>query len=164
MKQSDIDIDKSLSITITGKGRKQRVIPLWKSTTKQIKSWLKYLKTESDSPLFPNARGRFMTRSGVEKRLKKAVEIAAENNPTLKGQSITPHVFRHTTAMQLLQSGVDITVIALWLGHESPVTTHIYVEADLAMKENALRKMQEPTQKAIRYKAPDKLLQFLQGL
>jgi len=164
LKKSDIDIDKSMSVTITGKGRKQRVIPLWKSTTKQIKSWLKYLKTESDSPLFPNARGRFMTRSGVEKRLKKAVEIAAENNPTLKGKSITPHVFRHTTAMHLLQSGVDITVIALWLGHESPVTTHIYVEADLAMKENALRKMQEPTQKAIRYKAPDKLLQFLQGL
>ena len=164
LKKSDIDIDKSMSVTITGKGRKQRVIPLWKSTTKQIKSWLKYLKTESDSPLFPNARGKFMTRSGVEKRLKKAVEIAAENNPTLKGQSITPHVFRHTTAMHLLQSGVDITVIALWLGHESPVTTHIYVEADLAMKENALRKMQEPTQKAIRYKAPDKLLQFLQGL
>ena len=96
--------------------------------------------------------------------LKKPLKVAAENNPTLKGQSITPHVFRHTTAMHLLQSGVDITVIALWLGHESPVTTHTYVEADLAMKENALKKMREPTQQAIRYKPDNKLLQFLQGL
>jgi integrase len=164
LKPSDIDTNRSMSIKITGKGRKQRVVPIWKSTAKQIKSWLKYLKAESDSPLFPNARGQFMTRSGVENRIKKAVEVAAENNPTLKGRSITPHTFRHTTAMHLLQSGVDITVIALWLGHESTVTTHTYVEADLAMKENALKKKQEPTQQAIRYKASDKLLQFLQGL
>lgn len=164
LKPSDIDTNRAMSIKITGKGRKQRVVPIWKSTAKQIKSWLKYLKAESDSPLFPNARGQFMTRSGVENRLKKAVEVAATNDPTLKGRSISPHTFRHTTAMHLLQSGVDITVIALWLGHESPVTTHMYVEADLTMKENALRKMKEPTQQAIRYKASDKLLQFLQGL
>jgi len=164
LKPSDIDTNRSMSIKITGKGRKQRIVPIWKSTAKQIKSWLKYLKAESDSPLFPNARGQFMTRSGVENRIKKAVEVAAENNPTLKGRSITPHTFRHTTAMHLLQSGVDITVIALWLGHESTVTTHTYVEADIAMKENALKKMKEPTQQAIRYKASDKLLQFLQGL
>ncbi len=93
-----------------------------------------------------------------------SLNIAAENNTTLKGLSITPHVFRHTTAMHLLQSGVDITVIALWLGHESPVTTHAYVEADLSMKENALRKMREPNQQATRYKPNAKLLQFLQGL
>lgn len=164
LKPSDIDTDRSMSIKITGKGRKQRVIPIWKSTAKQLKSWLKYLKAESDSPLFPNTRGKFMTRSGVEKRLKKAVEVATENNPELKMQSITPHCIRHTTAMHLLQSGVDITVIALWLGHESPVTTHTYVVADLKMKENALKKMCEPTQQAIRYKPDDKLLQFLQGL
>jgi len=164
LKQSDVDIDKSMSVTLTGKGRKQRVIPLWKSTTKQVKSWIKYLETESDSPLFPSVRGNFMTRSGIEKRLKRAVEKAAEKNPELKRQSVTPHVIRHSTAMTLLQSGVDITVIALWLGHESIATTHTYVEADLTMKENALRKMQEPTQRAKRYKAPDKLLKFLQEL
>ena len=114
--------------------------------------------------MFPNARGQFMTRSGVESRIRKAVESASTKNPTLKGKTITPHIFRHSTAMHLLQSGVDITVIALWLGHESPATTHTYIEADLAMKENALRKMQEPTQPRIRYRASDKLLQFLQGL
>lgn len=164
LKQSDVDIDKSISVSLTGKGRKQRVVPLWKSTTKQIKSWLKYLKTESDSPLFPSVSGNFMTRSGIEKRLKRAVEKASESNPELKKKTITPHVIRHSTAMALLQSGVDITVIALWLGHESIATTHMYVEADLAMKENALSKIQEPTQKAKRYKAPDKLLQFLREL
>ena len=164
LKPSDIDVNRSMSIKITGKGRKQRVLPIWKNTAKQLKSWVKYLKTESDSPLFPNARGNFMTRSGVEKRIKKAVKIAAENNPELKGKSITPHIIRHTTAMHPLQSGVGITEIALWLGHEGLATIHIYVEADLAMKENALKKMQEPTQKAIRYKAGDKLLQFLRGL
>jgi integrase/recombinase XerD len=164
LKKSDVDMNSTMSIKITGKGRKQRVVPIWTTTAKQIKSWLKYLNTESESPLFPNVRGQFMTRSGIESRIRKTVQIATENNPTLKGQSITPHVFRHTTAMHLLQSGVDITVIALWLGHESPVTTHTYVEADLAMKENALKKMREPTQHAIRYKPNDKLLQFLQGL
>jgi len=164
LKPSDIDTTRSMSVQITGKGRKQRVVPLWKSTANQIRLWLKYIKAESGSPLFPNARGQFMTRSGVENRLKKAVEVAATNDPTLKGRSISPHVFRHTTAMHLLQSGVDMTVIALWLGHESPVTTHTYIEADLTMKENALRKMHEPGQQAIRYKASDKLLQFLQGL
>jgi len=164
LKQSDVDVDKSMSVTLTGKGRKQRVIPLWKSTTKQIKSWIKCLKTESDSPLFPNVRGNFMTRSGIEKRLNRAVKKAAENSYELKKKSITPHVIRHSTAMALLQSGVDITVIALWLGHESIATTHMYVEADLTMKENALSKMQEPDQKAKRYKAPDKLLQFLKEL
>ena len=164
LKPSNIDTNRSMSIKITGKGRKQRVVPIWKSTTKQLKSWLNYLKAESDSPLFPNARGQFMTRSGFEKRLKKAAKIASENNPTLKALSVTPHIFRHTTAMHLLQSGVDITVIALWLGHESTTTTHTYIEADLTMKENALKKMREPTQQAVRYRASDKLLQFLQGL
>ena len=164
LKCSDIDLGKTMTITITGKGRKRRVIPLWKSTTKQIKSWLKDLKAELSSPLFPNVRGKLLTRSGVESRIKKAVDIAARTDPELKKQSITPHVFRHTTAMHLLQSGVDITVIALWLGHESPATTHTYIEADLDMKENALKKMQEPTQKTIRYKADGKLLKFLKDL
>lgn len=161
---SDIDTTKSMSVKIIGKGRKQRVVPIWKSTAKQIQSWLKYLKAEPNSPLFPNARGQFLTRSGVESRIKRAVEIAAIKNPNLREKRITPHIFRHSTAMHLLQSGVDITVIALWLGHESPTTTHMYIEADLAMKENALKKMREPTQQAVRYKASDKLLQFLQGL
>jgi site-specific recombinase XerD len=109
LKPSDIDTNRAMSIKITGKGRKQRVVPIWKSTAKQIKSWLKYLKAESDSPLFPNARGQFMTRSGVENRIKKAVEVATEKSPTLKGQSITPHTFRHYPASRIIPPRMVLT-------------------------------------------------------
>jgi site-specific recombinase XerD len=93
-----------------------------------------------------------------------AVNKAAERFPSLKKRQISPHTLRHTTAMHLLQSGVDITVIALWLGHESPVTTHMYVEADLTMKENALQKLQDPSLKSVRYQANDSILSFLESL
>jgi integrase/recombinase XerD len=95
-----------------------------------------------------------MTRSNVRQRLEVAIRIAAEKQPQLLKRAISPHTFRHTTAMHLLQSGVDITVIALWLGHESPATTHMYVEADLAMKERALSKLRSPKTKSVRYRPP----------
>ena len=105
-----------------------------------------------------------MSRSNVTQRLALAVEAAAKQHPQLLTRSISPHTFRHTTAMHLLQSGVDITVIALWLGHESPSTTHMYLEADLAMKERALGRLQPPAKSGTRYKPPDRLMQFLQSL
>ena len=105
-----------------------------------------------------------MTRSNVAKRLSLAVSAAAVQYPHLMQQRVSPHTIRHTTAMHLLQAGVDITVIALWLGHESPVTTHQYVEADLAMKERALARLHEPDAKIQRYRAPDSLLNFLKTL
>ena len=105
-----------------------------------------------------------MTRSNVTQRLATYVQVAASNRPHLLGNSISPHTIRHTTAMHLLQSGVDITVIALWLGHESPSTTHMYVEADLAMKERALGRLQPPSTTVPRYRPPDALMHFLQSL
>ena len=105
-----------------------------------------------------------MSRSNVTQRLALAVAAAADQHPQLLARSISPHTFRHTTAMHLLQSGVDMTVIALWLGHESPSTTHMYLEADLSMKERALGRLQPPTNSGARYKPPDRLMQFLQGL
>lgn len=105
-----------------------------------------------------------MTRSNVTKRLALAVEKASNVYPGLITQRASPHTVRHTTAMHLLQAGVDISVIALWLGHESPVTTHQYVEADLTMKERALAKLHEPDVKLQRYRAPDSLLDFLRTL
>ena len=105
-----------------------------------------------------------MTRSNVAKRLSLAVRAAAVQHPHLTQRRVSPHTLRHTTAMHLLQAGVDISVIALWLGHESPVTTHHYVEADLAMKERALAKLHEPDAKIQRYRAPDSLLNFLKTL
>ncbi len=102
-----------------------------------------------------------MSRSAVAKRLSLAVREAATTYPNLKKKRVSPHAIRHTTAMHLLQAGVDISVIALWLGHESPVTTHCYVEADLTMKERALSKLHEPDAKIQRYRAPDSLIDFL---
>lgn len=100
----------------------------------------------------------------MEDRLDAAVQIAAVNCSTLKGRRISPHTLRHTTAMHLLQSGVDITVIAIWLGHESTETTHAYVEADLAMKEKALSRIKEMSSPPLRYRAADELLRFLEEL
>jgi site-specific recombinase XerD len=105
-----------------------------------------------------------MTRSNVTQRLTLAVRSATRIIPELAKRHISPHTIRHTTAMHLLQSGVDISVIALWLGHESPTTTHHYVEADLAMKERALARLHEPDAKIRRYRATDSLLQFLTAL
>ena len=105
-----------------------------------------------------------MTRANVTLRLALAVQHATKSQPALAKRKVSPHTIRHTTAMHLLQSGVDISVIALWLGHESPVTTHHYVEADMAMKERALARLHEPDSKIQRYRAPDSLLDFLKSL
>lgn len=105
-----------------------------------------------------------MTRTNVALRLALAVQSASGTYPDLAKRHISPHTLRHTTAMHLLQAGVDISVIALWLGHESPVTTHHYVEADLTMKEQALARLQQPDAKIQRYRAPDSLIDFLKTL
>ena len=164
LKVADISLDGSPSVRIYGKGRKERSVPLWKTTVRQLRQWLKRRKGDSESSLLPNAAGRALTRSGIENRLREAIRVATRSQPTLSGRKISPHTLRHTTAMHLLQSGVDITVIALWLGHESPATTHTYIEADLSLKERALGKLQEPARRRLRYKPSDKLLQFLEGL
>jgi site-specific recombinase XerD len=119
--------------------------------------------TEADY-LFPNSSGGRLSRSSVTQRLALAVEHATRHQSQLAGRTISPHTIRHTTAMHLLQAGVDITVIALWLGHESPTTTHIYIEADLAMKEAALNRLQPVNATPARYRPPDQLMAFLQGL
>jgi integrase len=140
------------------------VVPLWKRTAAVLTEWLKRLEPSADGPLFPNARGRPLSRSGVEARLEVAVKKASEACPSLRGKKVSPHTIRHTTAMHLLQSGVDLTVIALWLGHESPQTTHQYVEADLRMKEAALNKVGGVPVEASRYKPKPSLLEFLDKL
>jgi site-specific recombinase XerD len=159
-----LQIEGSPSVRIHGKGRKERQVPLWRNTVKHLKHWMTQIDQGSDVPVFPNREGKPITRSGVESRLRLAVAIAAEKLPALKKKRVSPHTFRHTTAMHLLQAGVDITVIALWLGHESPATTHQYVEADLAMKEAALKNLQPPSIGKIRYQPTDKVLAFLEAL
>lgn len=157
--------DGAACVHLHGKGRKQRSVPLWRSTVKAIRVWLRRNpQFDADSPLLPNRDGQAMSRWNVTQRLDHAVRIAAESCPELATRHISPHVIRHTTAMHLLQAGVDISIIALWLGHESPATTHQYVEADLAMKERALARLHEPDTKLRRYKAPDSLIDFLRTL
>ncbi|HZM05485.1 MAG TPA: site-specific integrase [Candidatus Saccharimonadales bacterium] len=160
----ELTLDVSSNLKIHGKGRKERTVPLWKSTAKRLKEWLPRIGSGTEAPLFPNRHGRPLTRSGVESRLRIAVKEAAKRFPSLAHRRISPHTLRHTTAMHLLQSGVDITVIALWLGHESIETTHQYIEADLKMKEQALAKLQDPQSKKLRFRAGDALLSFLNHL
>jgi site-specific recombinase XerD len=165
VKVSDVVLESSAYVHLHGKGRKNRSVPLWRSTAKAVRQWLKLNPDlEPTSALLPNRSGEAMTRSNVTQRMALAVHGAIKTMPSLKGRAISPHTIRHTTAMHLLQSGVEISVIALWLGHESPTTTHQYVEADLAMKEKALARLQDPDIPARRFKAPPSLLEFLKSL
>jgi site-specific recombinase XerD len=162
---ADVVLGPSNSIRLHGKGRKQRSLPLWKSSARAVRDWL-HLNPQlrQESPLLPTRDGRAMTRANVALRLKLAVEMASVKHTQLKTMAVSPHIVRHSTAMSLLQSGVDPCEIALWLGHESPSTTHMYVEADLAMKERALARLKPPEVKQARFRAPKALLKFLQAL
>lgn len=160
----DVDRDRSHCVILHGKGRKERTVPLWRTTLRSLDAWIKEIEFEPDAPLFPSSRGDWMTRSGVEHRLGLAVKTAAQNCPSLAFKEVSPHTIRHTTAMHLLQSGVDLSVIAIWLGHESIVTTHMYLEADLAMKEKALATVKEPKVKETRFHASAGLIKFLESL
>jgi site-specific recombinase XerD len=164
LRRDDLTDVNARSLRLRGKGRKERVVPLWKKTAATLAAWSKRLDDRPDGPLFPNARGGSLSRSGFEDRLALAVEEAAESCPGLRSKSISPHTIRHTTAMHLLQSGVDVTVIALWLGHESPETTHQYVEADLRMKEEVLTKAKGLSPEPAVYRPKGKLLEFLDNL
>ncbi len=162
---ADVVLEASPCVHLHGKGRKQRAVPLWKSTVREIRAWLRHNPTlDADAPLLPNRKGQAMTRANVNQRLNIAVGRATEVHRSLAKRHISPHSIRHSTAMHMLQSGVAFSVIALWLGHENMSTTHRYVEADLAMKDKALARLQEPDTKIHRYRPPDALMQFLQGL
>jgi len=161
----DVVLDGGACVHLRGKGRKLRSIPLWDTTVVQIRAWLRLNPMlRGEAALLPNRDGQAMSRSNVAQRLDLAVTRAAAEQPSLLEKHVSPHTLRHTSAMHLLQSGVPFNVIALWLGHESTTTTHRYVEADLAMKEKALSRLEAPDTKMRRYRAPDSLMRFLQTL
>jgi site-specific recombinase XerD len=161
---ADVLLDGCATVRIHGKGRKERCVPLWRSTVKEIRRWLARTRGKPDQPLFAGWSGTRMSRPAVTARLQLAVRRAAMVCPQLGQRDVTPHSIRHSTAMHMLQAGVDITLIAMWLGHESTATTHMYVEADLSMKERALSAVQAPRLKRTRYKPPDRVLHFLDTL
>lgn len=164
MRVSDLTLAPTAWVRIHGKGRKERSVPLWTDTAKDLKRWLREYPRCAEAPLFPGRSGSPLTRIGFTERLKLAVQSASQRFPELAKRRIFPHMIRHSVAMHMLQSGVDITVIALWLGHESPVTTHRYVEADLQMKDRALTMLRPPSQTPTRYRPKDDVLRFLQSL
>ena len=163
LRLADVLLDRA-SLQLHGKGRKQRVVPLWKSTARQLRAWLSCIDRSPDAPVFPNRSGKPLSRHAVIQRLKLAHASAAQQCPSLAFKRISPHTVRHTAAMHLLQAGVDITVIALWLGHESTETTHLYIEADLQMKREALKRIEKPSHAPASFRPRDRLLAFLEAL
>lgn len=141
----DIALDTGAHVRCTGKGRKSRCVPLRKDVVVALRAWLRERNAQPLDPVFPNARGRPLSRDGVQYLLGKHVAGARQQCPSLKEKRVSPHVLRHSTAMDLLQSGVDRSVIALWLGHERMDTTQIYLHASLEIKEEALAKTPSPS-------------------
>jgi site-specific recombinase XerD len=153
-------------LTVLGKGRKERTIPLWSITEKILAKYIHENSIRENDYLLVGRNVLHLTRSGIRNRINYVVEKAELKCPSLKKKNITPHVFRHSTAMALLQAGIDLSTIAIWLGHESIETTHKYMTADIALKEKALAKLSEPQKncKIRRYKPCQGILQFLENL
>ena len=164
IRRCDIVLTTGAHVRCYGKGRKERCTPLTKQTVAVMKTWLEERGGSDDDVVFPNARGTQLSPDGVQYLLAKHVAAARKTCPSLKDKRVSPHVLRHTAAMELLQAGVDHSVIALWLGHESAETTMIYLQADLAFKEKILAKTKPLNVEAGRYRPGDKLLQFLNEL
>ena len=164
LRQQDLCWGPPSVIRFHGKGRKERAIPLLKPILSELRNHLVQAPQDPSALIFHNRFGQSLTRWGVVKRLQQTVQRAVQRCPALKNRAVSPHTFRHTTAMRLLQADVDIMVIALLLGHESPTTTHHYIELDLQMKERCLRKLQSPKSRVTRFKPGDSLLQFLEDL
>jgi integrase/recombinase XerD len=162
---ADLHLGTGAHVACHGKGRKDRITPLNADTIAVLRRWLAERAGQPSDPLFPTHRGTALSRDAVEHRLTHYSLQAADACPTLASKKVTPHILRHTTAMRLLHAGVDITVIALWLGHESITTTQTYIHADLALKQQALDRTKPATTMPGRYQpATDQLLAFLEGL
>lgn len=162
--RASLRLDAGAHLRCHGKGRKDRVTPLTRQTVDLLRVWLREHPGQPDDPLFPSRRGQPLSTDAIERLVTKHATTAAQHRISLRGKKITPHTLRHTAAMQLLHGGVDTSVIALWLGHESPRSTQHYLHADLALKERALARTTPPNTKPGRYRAPDTLLAFLEHL
>jgi integrase/recombinase XerD len=160
----DVELGAGAHVRCSGKGRRERCTPLPRATVAVLRVWLRERQGESDSPLFPSRKGNQLTRGAVWRLVVKYAASARDRCPTLVAKRVTPHVLRHTAAMTLLHAGVDTSVIALWLGHEGIESTNIYLHADMALKERALARTAPHPSRAGRYRVPDDLLAFLDGL
>lgn len=161
---ADLHLGSGAHVSCNGKGRKQRITPLTSGTVAVLRAWLVERAGQPANPVFPTRTGRALSRDALECRLAKYVTDAAAVCPSLARKRVTMHILRHSAAMRLLHAGIDISVIALWLGHEQIETTQIYLHADLEIKERALDKMAPIETKPGRFRPTDKLLAFLEAL
>ena len=164
LRVSDVALGSGAHVRCRGKGRKERVTPLTSHTTTALRNWIKERDPAPERPLFPTSTGRPLSRDAVALAVARHARAAAATCPSLARKNVTPHVLRHSSAMALLHAGVDTSVIALWLGHETTRTTQIYLHADLALKERALARTAPTTIATRRYRAPDSLLAFLEAI
>ena len=164
LSRGDIVFGTGAHVRCMGKGRKERATPLRKDSVDALRSWLTERPGNDGDPLFTSIRGGRLSRDAVERIVQKYTALATKVCPSLKDKRVTPHVLRHAAAMTLLQSGVDCSVIALWLGHESIETTQIYLHADLQLKEKAMNQTKPVDVPAGRYQPPDEVMTFLEAL
>ncbi len=164
IRQRDVILTTGAHVRCEGKGRKERCTPLTKATVAALKAWIGEQGADHTRILFPSLRGGQLSADAVQHLVAKYAAVARQSCPSLADRRISPHVLRHTTAMELMQAGVDRTLIALWLGHESVETTQIYLDANLTMKEEILSKTTPISTKPGRYRPDDDLLAFLKGL
>jgi site-specific recombinase XerD len=161
---ADVALGTGAHVHTVGKGRKERRTPLVPLTVAVLRTWLSERQGSPPEPLFPTSNGRFLSRDAIEHRVALHVANAGATCASIRTKHVTTHTLRHTAAMRLLFSGVDVTVISLWLGHDQVSTTGAYVHADMTQKARAIARVTPPTTKPGRYRAPDTLLAFLEAL
>ena len=164
LRRRDVALGAGAHARCEGKGRKERCTPLTKPVVAALRAWMQELGGDDDRPLFPNSNGGRLSADAVQHLVKKHAAAACAVCPSLATKRVTPHVLRHTAAMELLQAGVDRAMIAIWLGHESLDTTQIYLDANLALKQAVLAKTHPVTSQPGKYKPDDQLLNFLKTL
>ena len=164
LRQRDVWLGSGAHVRCYGKGRKERCTPLASPTVRVLAAWIKEQGRADPKILFPSTRGGSLSADSIQYLVTKYAAAARKNCPSLSQKHVSPHVLRHTAAMEMLQAGVDRSMIALWLGHESVETTQIYLDADLALKEKILAKTTPIKGKKGRYRPSDQLLSFLKGL
>lgn len=161
---TDLVLGPGARIHTVGKGRKERHTPLVRATTAVLRAWTAERRGAPDEPLFPTRTGRRLSRDAVERRIDLYASRAKQACPSIASKHVTAHTLRHTAAMRLLVAGVDVSVIALWLGHQQVSTTNIYLHADMTQKERAIARVRSPDTRPGRYRPPDTVLAFLEAL
>lgn len=164
LNDQDVHLGVGAHVRCRGKGRKDRATPLTRQTADILRVWTTERGGQADDPLFPTRTGRRLSRDAIAHLVAKHAATAGTTCPSITTKKVTPHALRHSAAMALLHAGVDTSVIALWMGHESPETTQVYLHADMTIKERALARVAPPGTTAGRYRAPDTLLAFLDSL